>query len=125
MDNIHKSWSELFDEYDFNLESIYSSKIPVYPKQDDVFRIFKMPLENIKVVVLAQDPYHTPDIADGLSFSSKISIQPSLRNIFKELQIEFPERNYKFINGDLTKWVENENIFLLNCSLTEIGRAHV
>ena len=118
MVNIYKSWFELFDEYDFNLESIYSGKTPIYPKQDDVFRIFEMSLEDIKVVILAQDPYHTPYIADGLAFSSKISIQPSLRNIFKELQIEFPDRNYNFKHGDLSNWLYNENIFLLNCSLT-------
>jgi uracil-DNA glycosylase len=118
MDNINNSWDNLFNEYDFNLESIYTGKIPIYPKREDIFRIFKMDVNKIKVVILAQDPYHTPDVADGLAFSSKISIQPSLRNIFKELQIEFPDRNYNFKNGDLSKWVENENIFLLNCSLT-------
>ena len=94
-----KSWFELFDEYNFNLESIYTGKTDVFPKKDDVFRIFKMDVNKIKVVILAQDPYHTPDVADGLAFSSKISIQPSLRNIFKELRIEFPERNYNFKHG--------------------------
>ncbi len=120
MYNTHKSWNNLFNEYNFYLESIYTDKTYVYPKKDDVFRIFKMDVNKIKVVILAQDPYHTQDVADGLAFSSKISIQPSLRNIFKELQIEFPKRNYNFKHGDLSKWVENENIFLLNCSLTVV-----
>jgi len=56
----------------------------------------------------------------GLAFSVPINIKipPSLVNIFKELQIEFPEREYSFTNGDLTVWAAREGIFLLNSALT-------
>ena len=67
-----------------------------------------------------QDPYHNPDQAEGLSFSVPLGmkIPPSLVNIYKELQIEYPERNYKFEHGNLENWFIRENIFLLNASLT-------
>ena len=114
MENVHENWNEIFDQYDINLDDIYERDVIVYPAKKDVFRIFRMPVNDIKIVILAQDPYHSVDTADGLAFSSRNSIPPSLRNIFKELKIEFPERNYNFEHGDLSKWVENENIFLLH-----------
>jgi len=118
MKNMDESWNEIFDQYNIDLDTIYDREVKVYPAKKDVFRIFRMPVRKIKLVILAQDPYHSVDTADGLAFSSRNSIPPSLRNIFKELKIEFPHRNYNFEHGDLSKWVENENIFLLNCSLT-------
>ena len=56
----------------------------------------------------------------GLAFSVKpnIKIPPSLVNIFKELQMEFPERGYTFTNGDLSLWAAREGIFLLNSALS-------
>lgn len=90
-----------------------------YPPKEYIYRVFQMPLENIKIVLLGQDPYHGPNQANGLSFSvnTGIRIPPSLLNIFKELKQEFPERNYEFLHGNLEKWIE-QGIFLLNCSLT-------
>jgi uracil-DNA glycosylase len=78
-----------------------------------------MPVSSIKVVLLGQDPYHGPGQAHGLSFSvpAGVPIPPSLRNIFKELQTEFPEREYKFTHGCLTAW-HGRGIFLLNTALT-------
>ena len=57
-----------------------------------------------------------------LSFSvnDDIAIPPSLKNIYKELQNEFPERNYIFKSGNLEKWFKKEKIFLLNASLSVI-----
>ena len=121
LDNIHQSWKPLFDEYSFNIDIIYKDS-EVFPKnKEDIFKVFKIDVKDIKIVFLGQDCYHNNEKqANGLAFSvSKgVTIPPSLRNIFKELSIEFPERNYIFSNGDLSSWFENEKIFLLNCSLT-------
>lgn len=115
MKNIHSSWSPLFQQYDFDLDALD----PCYPKKEDVFRVFQMDIKSIKVCLLGQDPYHGRGQAHGLSFSvpKGVTIPPSLRNIYKELQIEFPERNYTFKHGSLEKWCE-QGIFLLNSALT-------
>jgi uracil-DNA glycosylase len=114
---IHESWLPLFNQYDFDLDSIYEDI--VYPPKHQVFRVFEMSLKEIKLVFLGQDPYINEGQAHGLAFSVEKTqqIPPSLRNIYKELQSEFPERGYKFTHGDLSKWI-NEGIFLLNTSLT-------
>jgi uracil-DNA glycosylase len=82
--------------------------------------VFEMDVKEIRVLLLGQDPYHGPNQAHGLSFSvpSGVSIPPSLRNIYKELEIEYPERNYKFDSGNLENWFYREKIFLLNASLS-------
>jgi uracil-DNA glycosylase len=79
-----------------------------------------MDVKDIRIVLLGQDPYHGPNQAHGLSFSvsSSEKIPPSLKNIFKELKLNFPERNYTFETGNLEKWFTRENIFLLNSALT-------
>ena len=79
-----------------------------------------MNVQEIKIVLLGQDPYHGLNQANGLSFSvqNDIKIPPSLKNIFKKLKLEFPERNYQFPHGNLEKWFDREKIFLLNSSLT-------
>jgi uracil-DNA glycosylase len=86
-----------------------------YPyNQHDIFKIFNLcKLEDIKVVVLGQDPYYSnKHQANGIAFSvnQNVKIAPSLRNIFKELDI-------KPSHGDLTNWVK-DGVFLLNASLT-------
>jgi uracil-DNA glycosylase len=119
--NYDKSWKLLFDQYEFDLDSIYENNLlPVYPPRCQVFRVFEMPLDKIKIVLLGQDCYHGPNQANGLAFSvdKTEQIPPSLRNIYKELQSEFPDRNYKFTNGDLSRWADKEGIFLLNTALT-------
>ena len=122
MENIHSSWNEVFYKHDIVLETIYDKNKVIYPKnQEDVFKVFKMDVKDIKVVLLGQDPYYANENqAHGFSFSVPryTKIPPSLKNIFTEIGNEFLDRNYKFKNGDLTKWFENEKIFLLNCSLT-------
>lgn len=122
MNTYHESWQKLFDQYDIDLDELYSEKEEVYPKRENIFRVFEMDVKEIKVLLLGQDPYHGPGQAHGLSFSvpSGITIPPSLRNIYKELQNEFPDRNYKFISGNLDKWFYREKIFLLNSSLSVI-----
>ena len=121
MNNIHSSWKPLFDDYEFNLESLYKNDI-VYPPINDIFKVFSIDVKDIKVLLLGQDPYHGHNQAHGLSFSvpNDIPIPPSLKNIFKELIIEFPERNYVFTSGNLDRWFYSEKIFLLNASLTVV-----
>ena len=103
-------------------DSIYSGSEVVYPIKEHLFRVFEMDVREIKVLLLGQDPYHGSGQAHGLSFSvpEGVKIPPSLRNIYKELQLEFPERNYEFYSGNLEKWFYREKIFLLNASLSVI-----
>ncbi len=119
MDKIHSSWKQLFDQYDFPLDSIYDEPVPVYPPVSQVFAAFEMPVNSIKLVFLGQDPYHGPNQAHGFAFSvaNNVAPPPSLQNIFKELRSEFAERSYKFSTGNLTTWT-TQGIFLLNTSLT-------
>jgi uracil-DNA glycosylase len=123
--NIHKTWLPLFDLWkDFINQIIDDTQDKTtYPPQHQIFRVFSMNVNKIKVVFLGQDPYHGENQATGLSFScdSQKTLQPSLRNIFKELKEEFPERNYILTNGDLSRWFNKEKIFLLNTALTVIS----
>ena len=90
----------------------------IYPAKDDVFNAFdSTPFDNVRVVILGQDPYHQPGQAHGLSFSVKdgIKFPKSLQNIFKELKddlgIEIP------FTGNLEKWAK-QGVLLLNTGLT-------
>jgi uracil-DNA glycosylase len=90
----------------------------IYPPGKLIFNAFNTtPFDEVKVVILGQDPYHGPGEAHGLSFSVQdgVRIPPSLRNIFKELNadlgIEIPQ------SGDLTPWAQ-QGVFLLNAILT-------
>jgi uracil-DNA glycosylase len=120
------SWAPLFKKYeekiDDNLYRMYhsSNDIPVFPTKQDIFKVFEMPVDYIKIVLLGQDPYHGFGQAHGLSFSvnKNVKIPPSLKNIFKEIQTEYPEREYNFDHGNLERWFNEEKIFLLNSSLT-------
>jgi len=91
----------------------------IYPKGSDIFNAFnKTPFENVKVVILGQDPYHGPNQAHGLSFSVQdgIATPPSLQNIYKELVTDIP--GFKIPrSGNLTKWAE-QGVLLLNATLT-------
>jgi uracil-DNA glycosylase len=90
----------------------------VYPKQEDVYNALKLTsFENVKVIIIGQDPYHGPNQAHGLSFSVNydVKIPPSLNNIFKELKsdIGFTIPNH----GNLTAWAK-QGVLLLNATLT-------
>ena len=102
---IHSSWKPVFEK--FKIENA----------NDVIFRVFSKDIKDIKLVLLGQDPY--PGKSDGLSFSvpKDVKIPGSLKNIFKELNGTFPEREYQFNHGNLERWFNN-GIFLLNCSLT-------
>jgi uracil-DNA glycosylase len=90
----------------------------IYPPGSLIFNAFNTtPFDEVKVVILGQDPYHRPGEAMGLSFSVPrgVRIPPSLKNIYKELHEDLgvPIPNH----GDLTKWAE-QGVFLLNAMLT-------
>ena len=90
----------------------------IYPAQDDLFNAFKETVyDQVKVVILGQDPYHGPGQAHGLSFSVQPGIKapPSLKNIFKELEsdLNLPIPSH----GCLKRWA-NQGVLLLNTSLS-------
>jgi uracil-DNA glycosylase len=102
----------------------YSNKI-IYPPYDEIFNAFKLtPLENVKVVILGQDPYHEAGQAHGLAFSTPEGrpIPRSLKNIFKEINAEY---GYPIPDsGCLESWAR-QGVFLLNTVLTvEDGNAN-
>ena len=123
---ITKKWDEILkDEYEkeyfYNLlkklQTEYRDKI-IYPPKKDVFRAMRLTdYDDIKVVIIGQDPYHGEGEAEGLSFSVKDGIRkpPSLKNIFKELydDLGYPEPK----NGSLVNWAK-EGVLLLNAILT-------
>ncbi len=96
----------------------------LFPPGDEIFNAFAhTPLEQVKVVILGQDPYHGPGQAHGLCFSVKPGVQvpPSLQNIFKEIRHELghPIPHH----GHLTAWAD-QGVLLLNSVLSvECGRA--
>ena len=92
--------------------------VPIYPPVSQIFRSLTLtPLNDVKCVILGQDPYHQPNQAMGLSFSVPIGtkIPPSLRNIFKELEADLMIETPK--SGDLTPWA-CQGVLLLNSILT-------
>ena len=123
---IEESWKKILND-EFNSQNFIElkeflieekNKYKIYPPGRLIFNAFnKTPFENVKVVLLGQDPYHGKGQAHGLCFSvpKGISLPPSLVNIFKELttdlDIPFPA------HGNLGKWAE-QGVFLLNATLT-------
>lgn len=97
----------------------------IFPKKHDVFNAFKFcPFEQLKVVILGQDPYHNLNQANGLAFSVQDSVKlpPSLMNIYKELKSDL--KIQKVRSGDLKPWAY-QGVFLLNTVLTvEAHKAH-
>ena len=91
----------------------------IYPKQSDVFNAFRYTdFNDVKVVILGQDPYHGESEAHGLSFSVLEGVQmpPSLRNIFKEL---YDDIGVKRNTTDLTNWAK-QGVLLLNSIMTVV-----
>ena len=142
---LHGSWKPFLDsefekpyfqELSAFLKSAYSTKT-IFPQKSQVFRAFSTDFNEIKVVILGQDPYHTPGAAVGLAFSvpSSAPIPPSLINIYKEIDSDLGQvyRDLKTMNpnldlnpddykhhnpsGDLSSWAE-QGVLLLNNVLT-------
>ena len=90
----------------------------VHPKPAELFRAFDLVApRDVKVVILGQDPYHTPGVAHGLAFSTDSSnpIPPSLLNIFKEIEAEYGVPVNR--DPDLSRWAR-QGVLLLNASLS-------
>ena len=122
---MHKSWNEIIknypkiDELNKLIEKIDEKRLTttIYPPKEQVFRVFDLALEDIKVVILGQDPYHNPNQACGLSFSvnDDVPLPKSLINIYKELLDDLGIIPAK--TGNLESWFK-QGIFLLNAVLT-------
>ena len=123
---IEENWKKvLFDEFQkpyfealkaFLVEEKKSQII--YPKSSNIFAAFdNTPFDNVKVVILGQDPYHGENQAHGLSFSVQDGVPhpPSLQNIFKELRDDMGCAIPK--SGNLSAWAK-QGVFLLNTVLT-------
>ncbi len=112
--------SDLFEKVG---ESYRSSS--VCPPQEKIFRALELCApSDVRVVILGQDPYHTPNVADGLAFSSlpHNAIPQSLKNIYKEIEREYGVTCPR--TSDLSLWAK-QGVLLLNASLTvESGRAN-
>jgi len=127
MIDLPKSWlnivgGEFEKPYMKNLKSFLLSEkqkgFTVFPPNSQIFTAFhKSEFQDVKIVILGQDPYHGAGQAHGLSFSvlDGIAVPPSLQNIYKELNSDIE----KIIpqNGNLTSWAD-QGVFLLNSVLT-------
>lgn len=124
---IHPAWREAlkaefespyFDNIVDTLKAKRSQGVTIYPPGPLIFNAYnKVPPEEVKVVILGQDPYHNPGEAMGLSFSvpQGVRIPPSLKNIYKEIADDL---NLKIpTHGDLSSWAD-QGVFLLNAILT-------
>jgi len=95
-----------------------NQNLTIYPPNNLIFNAFNTtPLDQVKIVILGQDPYHGPRQANGLAFSvqKSIPIPPSLRNIIHELATDTGVRSAG--HGDLTSWAE-QGVLLLNSVMT-------
>lgn len=120
----HSKWHDLIKEelpegyfHQINrfMDQVYGQGI-VYPPKDKVFNAIQTTdLDDVRVVIIGQDPYHGPKQAQGLSFSvpDDLPAPPSLQNILKELAEDVGLRNHH----DLTPWAE-QGVLLLNACLT-------
>lgn len=124
---IQEQWKDVlreeFDkEYFANLVQILhqekKNKKTIYPPGGLIFNAFELtPFNEVKVVILGQDPYHGAGQAHGLSFSVPDGVQapPSLKNIYKEIEDDLQVTIRK--NGNLESWAR-QGVFLLNAALT-------
>lgn len=117
---IYNDWKPFFQSRTQQLESIFD-KIDfnqiVYPKSEDIFNSFNLcAYENVKVVIIGQDPYHNEGQAQGLAFSvpEGFPIPPSLKNIYTELLSDMGIKNN---TGNLIPWAK-QGVFLINTALT-------
>jgi uracil-DNA glycosylase len=123
---LDSSWMKILDqEFKKDYFKLLEKKIhgeyknkTIYPAKENIFAAFNLTsFDDVKVVILGQDPYHGPNQAQGLCFSvqPQIKIPPSLANIYKELvsDLNISKPNH----GDLTSWAE-QGVLLLNTLLT-------
>lgn len=125
---IEPSWKEaLSSEFDkpyfaelvAALHREKASGVTIYPPGSLIFNAFALtPFNQVRVVILGQDPYHNPGQAEGLSFSVPpgVPLPPSLKNIYKEIEDDLG-LDLRGKNGSLRGWAE-QGVFLLNAILT-------
>lgn len=124
---LEQSWKQILEEefgkgyfrelIDFVKKEYVEAK--VYPAPKNIFRAFELcPFDEVKVVILGQDPYHGKGQANGLSFAVNPDVRPppSLQNIFKEIECNLGEP-LKNTDGDLSRWAK-QGVLLLNATLT-------
>lgn len=109
--------SEGFNKFYNGILDLYNTKT-IFPEKNNIFNALKLTdFDNVKVVIVGQDPYHGVGEAHGLSFSVQkgIKVPPSLQNIYKELESDLgiPPKEH----GDLTNWAK-QGVLLLNAVLT-------
>lgn len=124
---IDPSWKNVLEaefekEYFNRLTSFvreeYAGTTPIYPPARLIFNAFDhCPFDNVKVVIIGQDPYHGAGQANGLCFSVNkgVPFPPSLLNIFKEIENDLGTPIPQ--DGDLTRW-SDQGVLLLNATLT-------
>jgi uracil-DNA glycosylase len=114
-------WEDVFDESEHGIKNVCKhlekDKIDYLPSSEKVFNAYRlMKPEQVKVVIIGQDPYYTPGLANGLAFSCDSKVPQCLKIIYKEL-----ERDIKgFVtpnHGNLINW-SKQGVLLLNISLT-------
>ena len=121
------TWNEVFEQikskdYAIKLNKFLDEEYQnhtIYPPREKMFNAFKYtPLDQVKVVIFGQDPYHEEGQAMGLSFSvpDNIKTPPSLVNIYKEIEMEY-NAQFKNRGGDLT-YLAKQGVLLLNTILT-------
>jgi uracil-DNA glycosylase len=127
LEHLNESWRRVlagefeqgyFRDLESFVESEYRLKEGVYPPKNLIFNALNStPYENVKVVILGQDPYHGPGQAHGLAFSVNEGVPPppSLKNIYKELESDLGPIHRK--NGCLIHWAK-QGVLLLNATLT-------
>lgn len=126
-DYFHHSWQPLLpllnQEPLLTLNTTILPNCHYYPQKENIFRVFRMPLEDIKVVILGQDPYHGPKQATGLAFAVNeiLSMPPSLKIMAREIEEEGLKSG--FYDSDIPHWKtleswEEQGVFLLNTALT-------
>ncbi|MDB4992476.1 MAG: Uracil-DNA glycosylase [Parcubacteria group bacterium] len=109
---------EYFEKLTAFVKKEYAEKT-VYPAPKNIFRAFDLtPFDDVKVVILGQDPYHGAHQAIGLSFAVEkgITLPPSLRNIYKEIESDLG-KSVEHADGDLSRWAK-QGVLLLNATLT-------
>ena len=118
---VHKSWLPALEPVEDRIHALgdFLRSEPAYlPPGDDILRAFQDPFDQVRVLIVGQDPYPTPGHAMGLSFSTRPGVRPlprSLGNIFRELSadLDMPAPT----DGDLSPW-SRQGVLLLNRVLT-------
>lgn len=123
---INQEWKDLLKhevekEYFKNMIKHINNQIKdgktIYPPTNLTYNALYLAPKDIKIIIVGQDPYHNPNQANGLAFSVEkgVTIPPSLKNIYKELELEYQKKMPA--HGDLTGW-RNQGVMLLNTSLS-------